>query len=113
MQWCLKASGTRRASMTAETAPQPERQVRAQGGYQQMVRYGIVLAAVVHMLLHDRRFHVAVITGAIGTYVLASVIRNNEARPVRRAFHWYSDFGASEKLARGHQQARQEVARAG
>ena len=99
--------------MTAETAPQPERQVRAQGGYRQMVRYGIVLAAVMHMLLHDRRFQVAVVTGSIGTYALASVIKNNEARPVRRFFHWYSKFGASKKLARGHRQARQKLARAG
>ena len=99
--------------MTTETAPQPEEQVRAQGGYQAMVRYGIVLAAVVHMLLHDRRFHVAVITGAIGTYTLASMMKNNQVRPVRRAFHWYADLDASKKLARGHRQARQELARAG
>jgi len=65
------------------------------------------------MLLHDRRFHVAVITGAIGTYAMASVIKNNEARPVRRAFHWYGHFGPSKKLARGHQQTRQELTRTG
>jgi hypothetical protein len=99
--------------MTAETAPQPERQVHPQGAYQQIVTYGIVLAAVVHIVLHDRRFQVAVITGAIGTYALASVIKNNEARPVRRAFHWYAKFGASKRLARRHRQARQELARAG
>ena len=52
--------------MTAETAPQPEWQERAQGGYQQQVRYGIVLAALAHVPLRDRRFHVAVITGALG-----------------------------------------------
>jgi hypothetical protein len=99
--------------MTAETAPQPEGQVRAQISYQQMARYGIVLAAVVHLVLHDRRFHVAVITGAIGTYALTSVIKNNQARPMRRTIHWYGKLGASKKLARGHQQARQELARAG
>ncbi len=43
----------------------------------------------------------------------ASVIKNNEARPVRRAFHWYGQFGASKKLARGHRQTRQELTRAG
>jgi len=75
--------------MTAETAPQPEEQVRAQIGHQELARYGIVLAAVVHMLLHDRRFHAAVITSAIGTYALVSVIKNNQARPVRRSIHWY------------------------
>ena len=99
--------------MTADTAPQPERQVHAQGARQQMARYGIVLAAVVHMLLHDRRFHVTVITGVIGTYALVSVIKNNEARPVRRTMHWYGQLGASKTLARGRQQARQELARAG
>jgi hypothetical protein len=99
--------------MTTDTAPQPERQVHAQGAHQQMARYGIVLAAVVHMLLHDRRFHVTVITGGIGTYTLASVIKNNQARPVRRTMHWYGKLGASKTLARGRQQARQELARAG
>ena len=76
-------------------------------------RLGIVLAAVVHMLLHDRQFHVTVITGVIGTYALASLIKNNEARPVRRAIHWYNKLGASKELARGHPQARQELARVG
>jgi|SRR6516162_7522729 len=99
--------------MTAETAPHPEEQVRAQIGHQELARYGIVLAAVMHMLLHDRRFHAAVITRAIGTYVLASVIKNNQARPVRRSIHWYSKLGASNKLARGRRQAGQELARAG
>ena len=41
------------------------------------------------------------------------MIKNNEARPVRRAFHWYGQFGASKKLARGHRQTRQELTRAG
>jgi hypothetical protein len=99
--------------MTAETAPQLERQVRAQGDYQQMVRYGVVLAVVVHLLLHDRRFHVAVITGAIGAVALADLIKNNQARPVRRVVHWYNKVGASHELARGHPRARQELARAG
>jgi hypothetical protein len=99
--------------MTAETAPPPDRQERAQGGYQEMARYGIVLAAVVQMLLHDRRFHVAVITRAIGAYALASVIKNNQARPARRAVHWYIKLGGSQKLASRHRQTRQELARAG
>jgi hypothetical protein len=96
--------------MTADTAPQPERQVHT---HEQMIRYGIMVAAVVHMLLRDRRLHVTVITAAIGTYALFSVIKNNQARPMRRTIHWYNELGASKKLARGHQQARQELARAG
>ena len=51
--------------MTAETAPHPEEQVRAQIGHQELARYGIVLAAVMHMLLHDRRFHAAVMVCAV------------------------------------------------
>jgi hypothetical protein len=99
--------------MTVDTAPQPERQAHTQGAHEQMVRNGVMVAAVVHMLLRDRWLHVTVITAAIGTYALASVIKNNQARPLRRTMHWYNELGANKKLARGHQQARQELARAG
>jgi hypothetical protein len=96
--------------MTAETAPQPERQARAQ----RMVGWGIVLAAVPYTLLRDHRFHVAAITGILGAWALASLIKNNEARPVRRAASWYWKAGSgSRKLARVHPQARQELARKG
>lgn len=64
--------------MTAETAPQPERQVRTQGAHQQMVRYGILLAAVAHVLLRHRRFHATVITRAVGAVALASLAKNNQ-----------------------------------
>jgi hypothetical protein len=84
--------------MTAEATPRLERQVRAQGGYQQMVRRGIVLAAMVHMLLHDRRVQVAAITAAIGAVSLAELIRNSEARPMRRATSWYWGLGGSREL---------------
>jgi hypothetical protein len=95
--------------MTAETAPRPERQVRAQ----RMVGWGIVLAAVPYTVLRDHRFHVAVITGAIGAMALADLIKNNEKRPVRRAAQWYWTAGASQELARTHTRARQELARKG
>jgi len=52
--------------------------------------YGIWLAVITHIVLHDRRFQAAVVTGIIGTYALASVIKNNQARPVRRAVAWYN-----------------------
>ena len=58
-----------------------------------MARYGTWLAVITHILLHDRRFHVTVITGVIGTYALASVTKNNQARPVRRAVAWYNVRG--------------------
>jgi hypothetical protein len=86
--------------MTATTAPQPEQQVRAQGAHQQAVRYGILAAVVAHVLLRDSRFHAAVITRAIGAVALASLVKNNQARPVRRTVSWYNKLGASRELAR-------------
>ena len=55
-----------------------------------MARYGIWLAVITHILLHDRRVQATVITGVIGTYALASVTKNNQARPLRRAVAWYN-----------------------
>ena len=88
--------------MTAETAPG---QARATPGGpaapgparpslpDRMAGYGIWLAVITHILLHDRRFQATVITGVIGTYALASVIKNNQAQPVRRAVAWYNVRG--------------------
>ena len=58
-----------------------------------MARYGIWLAVITRILLYDRRFQATVITGVIGTYALASVTKNNQARPVRRAVAWYNVQG--------------------
>ena len=58
-----------------------------------MAGYGIWLAVITQILLHDRRFQATVITGVIGTYALASVIKNNQAQPVRRAVAWYNVQG--------------------
>ena len=69
-----------------------------------MASHGIWLAVITHILLRDRRFHATVITGVIGTYALASVIKNNQARPVRRAVAWYNVRGevhGMEVLHRG------------
>ena len=54
-----------------------------------MAKYGIWVAVITHIVLHDRRFHATVITGVIGAYALGSVAKNNQARPVRRAIAWY------------------------
>ena len=91
--------------MTAETAPGqarattggpagsgPEREARPPGFPDRVARYGI-LVAVVTRSLGDRRFQASVITRAIGAYALASLIKNNEARPVRRAAAWYERLG--------------------
>jgi hypothetical protein len=45
---------------------------------------------VVIRILGDRRFQATVITGAIGAYALASLAKNNQAQPMRRAIRWYS-----------------------
>ena len=58
-----------------------------------MARYGVWVAVIGHLVLHDRRFQAAVVTGAIGTYALGSVTKNNQARPVRRALVWYDVHG--------------------
>ena len=91
--------------MTAETAPGqpgattggpagpgPARPARPPGLPDRMVRYGIWLAVLTRSL-GDRRFQASVITRAIGAYALASLIKNNEARPVRRAAAWYERLG--------------------
>jgi hypothetical protein len=106
------AKRNKERTMTADTAPRPVRQVRAQGAHQRMVRY-CMLAAVAQVLLRDRRFHVTVITRIIGAVALASLIKNNQARPVRRAIHWYARLGGSRRLARARPRARRELARAG
>jgi hypothetical protein len=57
---------------------------------ERMARYGVWVAVLGHIVLHDRRFQASVITRAIGAYALGSVTKNNQARPVRRAVAWYN-----------------------
>ena len=101
--------------MTAKTAPGQAR--GTPGGLAEpgparpglpdrMASYGIWLAVITHILLRDRRFQATVITGVIGAYALASVIKNNQARPVRRAVAWYNVQGqvqGMKVLHRGRQ----------
>ena len=84
--------------MTAETAPDlagvvpggPAEPGPARPSLpDRMARYGIWVAVITHIVLHDRRFQATVITGVIGAYALGSVTKNNQARPVRRAIAWY------------------------
>ena len=63
-----------------------------------MARYGIWVAVITHIVLHDRRFHATVITRAIGAYALGSVTKNNQARPVRRALAWYDVQGQAHDV---------------
>jgi hypothetical protein len=94
--------GPKECSMTGQTAPgqawgtpggPAEPGLAPPNLPDRMARYGIWLAVITRILLHDRRFHATVITGVIGTYALASVIKNNQARPVRRAVAWYNVRG--------------------
>ena len=86
--------------MTAETAPRPVQQVRAQDDDQSKGRSWALAMAVGHLLLHDRRFHATVVTGVIGAVALADLLKNNQARPMRRVAAWYGGAGASQGLAR-------------
>jgi hypothetical protein len=49
--------------------------------------------AVLARLLGDRRFQASVISGVLGVCALASLIKNNQAHPVRRAGAWYKKAG--------------------
>ncbi len=93
--------------MTAETAPGrawgtpggPAEPGPARPGLpDRMARDGIWLAVITHILLHDRRLQATVITGVIGTYALASVVKNNQAQPVRRAIAWYNVRGEVHEM---------------
>jgi hypothetical protein len=91
--------------MTAETAPGQARatpggpaepgQAQRPGLPQRMVSYGIWFA-VGTRILGDRRFQATVITGAIGAYALANLLKNNQARPARRVAGWYKRIGEKE-----------------
>ena len=94
--------------MTAETAPgqawatpggPAEPGPTRPGLSERMARYGIWFA-VVTRILGDRRFQATVITCAIGAYALASLLKNNQARPMRRAGGWYKRVGGSNELQR-------------
>jgi hypothetical protein len=103
--------------MTAETAPgqagatpgDPAEAAPAQTGLAQrmdgMVRYGIWAAVAMRSLI-DRRFVASVITGALGVYALFSVIKNNQARPVRRVAHWYNVRGEIHDMKVLHEARR-------
>jgi hypothetical protein len=75
---------------TAETVPSRAETGPARPSLpDRMVRYGTWIAVLTHIVLHDRRFQAAVITGAIGAYALGSATKNNQARPLRRMTAWY------------------------
>jgi hypothetical protein len=83
------APGQARATPGDPAEPGPTRQPSLT---QRIVRYGIWLV-VMTRILGDRRFLATVITGALGACALASLIKNNEARPLRRAAGWYKGTG--------------------
>jgi len=68
------------------------------GFLDRMARYGIWVAVIARIVLHDRRFQATVITGVIGAYALGSVTKNNQARPVRRVVAWYNVQGQAREV---------------
>ena len=105
--------------MTAQTAPRqdratpggsaepgPARQHNVPRRLDRRTKYRILLAIVVH-ILRDRRFQAGVITGVIRVYALGSLIKNNQARPVRRAIHWYNMRGHIHNIKVLHRAKRQ------
>ena len=98
--------------MTAEMAPgqagaTTAGPARKEQQPSRVVRYGIWLA-ILARALGDRRFQANVITRVIGAYALVSVIKNNQAAPVRRAIHWYNVKGQVQNVEALHH-AREAV----
>ena len=100
------APGQAGAATQGPAGPGSAREARQPGRPDRMVRYGILLAVVARGL-GDRRFQAYVITRIIGAYALASVIKNNQARPVRRAIHWYNVEGQVHDIKVLHDARRQ------
>jgi hypothetical protein len=101
--------------MTAETAP--GRAGVAPGGPAEpgharpilpdrIAMYGVWVAVITHIILHDRRFQAAVITAAIGAYALTGVAKDNQVRPVRRAVAWYNAQGQIHDMKTLHRGRR-------
>jgi hypothetical protein len=86
--------GQARAPAGGPAEPGPARA----GLPERMARYGVWVAVLGHIVLHDRRFQASVITRAIGAYALGSVTKNNQARPVRRAMAWYDVQGQAHDV---------------
>ena len=73
---------------------------------ERMARYGVWVAVLGHIVLHDRRFQASVITRAIGAYALGNVTKNNQARPLRRVTAWYNVQGQIHDMEALHQGRR-------
>ena len=101
------APGQAGATTEGPAGPGSAREAWQPGLPDRMVRYGILLAVAARSL-GGRRFQASVITGAIGVYALASVIKNNQAQPVRRVVHWYNVKGEVHDMKVLHD-ARQAV----
>jgi len=83
--------------MTAKTAPD-QAGPALPGLPDRLARYGIWVAVITRIVLHDRRFQATVITGVIGAYALGSVTKNNQVRPVRRVTAWYNVQGQAHDM---------------
>jgi hypothetical protein len=85
----------------------PARQARQPSSVDRILRYGIWLAIAARGL-GDHRFQTNVITRILGAYALVSVIKDNEARPVRRTLDWYMRVGDPHNIKTLHE-ARQTL----
>jgi hypothetical protein len=102
------APGQAGATSGGPSGPGPAREAWQQANLpDRMVRYGIWLAVATRML-GDRGFQARVISSVIRAYALAGLIKNNQARPVRRAVHWYNVKGEIHDMKVLHH-ARQAV----
>jgi hypothetical protein len=79
--------------MTAERTPGPAEPRPAAWFSRSDDPVRVWVAVIGHMILRDRRFHASVITGAIGSFALGSLTKDNQARPVRRVTAWYNVQG--------------------
>jgi hypothetical protein len=101
------APGQAGATTEGPAGPGPARKARQPGRLDGTVRKGVWLVVAVRGL-GDRRFLTSVITSVLGAYALASVIKNNQAQPVRRAIHWYNVKGEVHDMKALHD-ARQTL----
>ena len=94
----VKTAPSRAGAMSrGPAARRPAQQAQRSSLSQRVVWYWIWLAVVKH-ILGDRRFQAKAITGALGVVAFASVVKNNQARPVRRAAHWYMVKGEADEI---------------
>lgn len=93
-------------------APGLTRRQRVPQQVDRWTRYGIWLVVGANMM-GQRRLHVSVITGVVGAWAAASLLKNNQARPVRRAITWYNVRSQVQEVKEQVQDVKEKVLEAG